>query len=163
MAETYDRAGQLAKAETIYRSLLEQARQQLGPDDPRRAGLMAELGLNLLRQHKDRDAEPLLRDCLQVRQAKQPDDWTTFNTQSLLGEALLGQKKYADAEPLLVKGYEGLKQRQDKIPAAYKKVRLTEALERLVRLYKSTNQPDKTGQWRKKLEEIQAPKKDAAK
>ena len=77
--------------------MLEQARQQFGTDDLRTAGPMAGLGFNLLRQHKYRDAEPLLRDCLQVRQAKQPDDWTTFNTQSLLGEALLGQKKYADA------------------------------------------------------------------
>ena len=98
-----------------------------------------------------------------MRQAKQPDAWNTFNAQSLLGEALLGQKKYVDAEPLLIKGYEGMKQRQDKIPARYLKIRLSEALERLVRLYEATNQPDKADPWRKKLEEIQAPKKDAAK
>ena len=79
------RAGQFAKAEPISRSFLEQARQQFGTDDPRTVGQMAVLGSNLLRQRKYNDAEPLLRDCLQVRQAKQPDAWNTFNAQSLLG------------------------------------------------------------------------------
>ena len=48
----------------------------------------------------------------------------------MLGGALLGQKKYAEAEPLLLAGYEGMKQREAKIPPEGK-VRLTEALERL--------------------------------
>jgi hypothetical protein len=43
----------------------------------------------------------------------------------------LGQKKYAHAKPLLLRGYEGLKNRQDKIPAQGK-VRLPEAMELLV-------------------------------
>jgi hypothetical protein len=81
----------------------------------------------------------------------------------MLGEALLGQKKYADAEPLLLKGYEGLKQRQDRIPSPFTQVRPREALQRLVRLYEATSQPDKAGQWRKKLEESKAPRKDAGK
>jgi hypothetical protein len=105
----------------------------LGAEDGRTAGQMARLGFNLLHQHMYADAEPLLRGCLKIREAKQPDEWTTYNTRSLLGEALLGQKKYADAEPLLLQGYEGMKQREAKIPAEGK-IRLTEALERLVRL-----------------------------
>ena len=51
-----------------------------------------------------------------------PDDWLTFNARSLLGGSLLGQKKYAEAEPLLLSGYEGMKQREDKIPAAANRV-----------------------------------------
>ena len=38
------------------------------------------------------EAEPLLRECLDVRQKKLPDDWLTFNTQSLLGGSLFAQK-----------------------------------------------------------------------
>ena len=44
-----------------------------------------------------------------------PDDWGTFYTRSMLGFSLLGQKKFVEAEPLLVSGYEGMKQREDKI------------------------------------------------
>jgi hypothetical protein len=116
----------------------------------------------LLRQHKCTDAESLLRDCLTIREQKLPDDWTTCNTRSLLGGSLLGQQKYAEAEPLLVQGYEGLKQREAKIPAAGK-VRLTEALERLVQLYDAWEKKDKADEWRKKLEETKAATKPPAK
>ena len=69
----------------------------------------------------------------------------------MLGGALLGQKKYADAEPLLLAGYEGLKEREGKIPAN-SQVCLTETLERLVQLYDVTGQKEKAAEWRKTLE-----------
>jgi len=53
----------------------------------------------------------------------------------------MGQKKYADAEPLLLSGYEGLKQREDKLPTAIRP-RLQPAIRRLVRLYEETGRPD---------------------
>jgi hypothetical protein len=71
----------------------------------------------------------------------------TFNTRSVLGGALLGQKKYAEAKPLLEAGYEGMKAREKTIPPEGK-VRLTEALERLIELYTATNQPDEVKKWR---------------
>ena len=126
---------------------------------PRVAPVRREVGAlssqNLLHQKKYADAEPLLRECLAVRGQKEPDAWTTFNTQSMLGSALLGQKKYAAAEPLLLDGYEGMKKRAAAIPAPAK-VRLLEALERLVQLYKATGQKDKAGDWRKQLEAARA-------
>ena len=72
--------------------------------------------------------------------------WNTFNTQSVLGEALLGQKKYAHAEPLLLKGYEGLKQREKTIPSQGN-TRIPEALGRLIELYTATNKPDDVKRW----------------
>jgi hypothetical protein len=54
-----------------------------------------------------------------------------------------------------------MKQREAKIPAMGK-VRLTEALERLVQLYDATGQKDKADEWRKKLEESQAAAKPPA-
>ena len=69
------------------------------------------------------------------------------NTKSMLGGALLGQKKYADAEPLLLAGYEGMKQREAMIPAQAK-VRIHEALDRLIDLYTATNKPDEVRKWR---------------
>ena len=55
------------------------------------------------------------------------------------------------AEPLLKDGYEGLKQRQDKIPEMFRKLRLTEALERLVELYERWERPEQAARWRKEL------------
>ena len=92
-----------------------------------------------------------MRECLKIRELKEADVWTTFNTKSMLGGSLLGQKKYAEAEPLLLAGYEGMKDREAKIPAQGK-VRLAEALEGLVQLYDATQQKDKAAPWRKKLE-----------
>ncbi len=98
----------------------------------------------------------LLRSCLANRQRSNPDAWTTFNTQSLLGGALLGQKKYADAEPLLLKGYEGMKQREQTIPPQAA-TRIPEALDRLVQLYEATDKKDEAAKWRKELEAIKPP------
>ena len=75
----------------------------------------------------------------------------------------MGQKKYADAESLLLAGYEGMKKREAKIPPQGK-VRLTEALERLVQLYEATNKKDETAKWRKQLDEAKkANEKEKAK
>ena len=86
-----------------------------------------------------------------------PDSWLTFQSRSLLGGALLGLKKYTDAEPLLRKGYEGMKQRQDKIPPQSKS-RLRMALECLVQLYEATGNKDEAAKWRKELQSLQAKK-----
>jgi len=104
-----------------------------------------------------------LRDCLKIREAKQPDDWKTFNAQSLLGGVLLGQKKYTDAEPLLLKGYQGIKERESQIPKQWKD-RLIEALERLVQLYEATGNKAQADKWRKEREQARnATTKDAKK
>ena len=62
---------------------------------------------------------------------------------------MLGQKKYSEAEPPLLGGYEGMKQREARIPPQ-SKVHLREALERLIRLYDEMGQKDKAAEWRKK-------------
>ena len=76
----------------------------------------------------------------------------------MLGGALLGQKKYAEAEPLLLTGYEGMKQREGKIPTAGK-VRPKEALQRLVQLYEDMGQSAKAAEWKQKLAELQKTEK----
>ncbi len=152
LAETYDRTGQFAKAEPLCRESLEQTREHYGAENWRTAREMAALGLNWLHQRKYVEAEPLLRDCLMIYEAKQPDDWATFNAQSLLGGALMGQKKHTDAEPLLLQGYQGMKQREAKLPPPGK-IRLAEALERLVQLYEATGKKDEAQKWHKLLDE----------
>jgi tetratricopeptide (TPR) repeat protein len=165
LALLYRDLGQYTKAEPLFLEVLRLREQQLGADHPRTADSLAQLGLNLLRQHQYAPAEQRLRDALRVCQTKEPGAWRTFKTQSLLGEALLVQQKYAEAEPLLLRGYEGLEKQAAKIPAPYRRVRVREALERLVQLYDATNKKDEADRWRKKLEEMkeaaakEAPKK----
>jgi hypothetical protein len=103
------------------------------------------------------DAEPILRESLAIRAKQEPDSWTTFNTRSMLGGAFLGQKKHADAEPLLLKGYDGMKERESSIPLQAR-VRLTQAVERLVRLYEAWDRPEQAKMWRDRL-----PRPDKAK
>ena len=134
---------------------LPEARKALPKDSPQLAGLLAQIGLGLQQEKKWTDAEPLLRECLSIREQTQPDVWSTFNTKSLLGGALLGQKKYADAEPLLLAGYEGMKQREKTIPEQGK-IRLREAVERLLQLYEATGKTDEAAKWRKELDAIKA-------
>jgi hypothetical protein len=64
---------------------------------------------------------------------------------------LLGQQKYVAAESLLLQGYDGLKQREARLPPRERRG-LVEAGERVVRLYELTNQPEKARAWREKLQ-----------
>jgi hypothetical protein len=149
------------KAEPVLRELAEFWKEKAGADSVPYASQLASLGRNLLQQQKPA-AEQILRESMGIREKKEPKDWSIFNTYSLLGGALLVQKRYAEAEPLLLKGYEGMKQREAKIPANSRN-RLTEAVERLVQLYDASGQKDKADEWRKKLEETKAEAKRAVK
>ena len=63
----------------------------------------------------------------------------------------------------LRQGYEGLRQRRDKIVPALRGLRLRQAAERLVQLYDATGRKDVADGWRKKLEEAKATANPAAK
>jgi eukaryotic-like serine/threonine-protein kinase len=110
----------------------------------------------LLADGKFAEAEPLARECLAIRERQIPDEWLTFNTRSLLGTSLLGQKKYTEAEPLLLAGYEGMKQREEKVLAGGGRSRLKETLQRLVQLYEATARPDQAAEWKQKLAELES-------
>jgi hypothetical protein len=162
LLDAYANAGEHAKFTNLLQEQLAEARKALPRDNPRLAGLLAQAGVGLLEQKKWAEAEPFLRECLLIRAKTQPDVWSTSNAKSLLGGALLGQKKYANAEPLLLAGYEGLKEREAKIPASGK-IYLNEAVERLVQLYDAWGKKDKADAWRKKRDEVKAAAKPPAK
>jgi tetratricopeptide (TPR) repeat protein len=151
----HERLKQYELAEAWRRKRLSIIKASSGPESVAYARALNGLGGNLLRQGKPDTAEPMLRASLAMLQKQQPDVWTTFHTQSLLGEALLGQQKYVEAEPLLLAGYQGLKQRATTIPAN-RQVRVTEALERLVRLYEAWGRTDEAARWQKALDAAKA-------
>jgi tetratricopeptide (TPR) repeat protein len=148
-AAAYEEAGQFDKAEGWRRQWLAVVKERSGADSPAYAGQLAALGPNLLRQKKWTDAESVLRECLAIREKTQPDAWTRFNTMSALGEALAGQEKYDEAKPLLLKGYEGMKQREKTIPkTGGAELRIPEAIDRLIDFYTALNKPDEAAKWR---------------
>jgi eukaryotic-like serine/threonine-protein kinase len=120
---------------------------------------MKSLGMAYIRLGQSARAEPLLRECLAIGEQNEPDGAKTSDTKSMLGAALLGQKKYAEAEPLLLAGYQGMKQNEATIPTPYK-IRLIEALERLVQLYEATGNQDKANEWQTKLAEARNKRKE---
>lgn len=147
--EIASRKGDQVQVELLLQELADSWRRATGADSREYASVRDELGELYLKQGRSADAETLLRAALTIREQKEPDAWTTFHTKSLLGGALALQKHYDGAEPLLIAGYEGMKQRENKIPAQ-SKPQLSESSERIVQLYESWGKPDKADEWKKK-------------
>jgi serine/threonine protein kinase len=158
LAVAYLAVKEPGNAVLLFDEYLSIRRKQWGAGDVRYGSQLAVVALDLLKYGQHAPAEPMLRDCLAIRAKEQPDLWSTFNTKSMLGASLLGQKKHQDAEPLLKEGYEGMKQREKTMPLAAR-VRLTEALERLVQLYEATNNTAQAERYRNELAERKAAEK----
>ena len=149
LGAAYQIAGRTAEAIALHEEALKLRKMKLGPDHPDTLQSCNNLARAYDAAGLFAKAEPILRQCLTIREKAQPDDWTTFNTRSQLGGNLLGQKRYAEAEPLVVSGYEGLKAREAKIPAPAKG--LTEAAERVVRLYEAWEKAEQAAAWKARL------------
>jgi hypothetical protein len=78
------------------------------------------------------------------------DDRSIFHVRSLVGGSLLGQRRFAEAEPFLLQGYEGMREREARIPAGFKPW-LRQGGDRLVAFYEATNQPEKARRLREEL------------
>lgn len=147
LADSYSSLGKLREAEVILREVAEVDRNQHGSTSVEYGYSLGRLALNLLDQHKYAEAEAVARETLAIKEALQPDDWSTFHVRSLLGGALLGQERYADAEPFLVHGYEGMCQRQAKIPTRLKHCHVA-GWKRLLQLYEAWGKPEELERWR---------------
>src|SRR5262249_40629925 len=119
---------------------------------PSLAAFLAQLASVLIDDAKFEESEPLAAEGLAICERKVPDNWLTFNARSVLGACLLGQKKFADAETLLLSGFEGMKRREEKIPASGQAC-LKKALQRLVRLYEKTDRANQAEKWKTELTE----------
>jgi serine/threonine protein kinase/tetratricopeptide (TPR) repeat protein len=156
LADAELRAGHQDEAVRLSRQALARERgrppgKELGfSDDLSLAAILSRVGRTLLQAQQAAEAEALLRECLAIRSKWAPDDWTAYEARSLLGDALLAQQKYTEAEPLLLQGYEGMKHRKNDFLLSEDRHRLAEAIERIVRLYEATKQPEKARVWRAK-------------
>jgi hypothetical protein len=107
----------------------------------------------LLEQAEPVEAEPFLRECLEIRTARIPNDPLRYHAMSLLGGSLLEQGRHAEAEPLLVEAYETM---APSSPAD----RRQQALARIVRLYEASGRPEQAEAWKAKLATTGAAGKD---
>lgn len=158
LGKAYCDAKEGAKAAAVLNLFIEGRRKRAKPDDPGFAGVLAQAAWELMQCDQDEAAEPWLRESLAIRQKVQPENWSTFNTASLLGGALLGQARHvsdeakkakllAEAEPLLLKGYEGVKERANMLPAPLRQQRLSQAAARLIDLYTVLDKPEEVKRW----------------
>ena len=154
LAALLESLGNRPEAATLLQEQLQDLRAGVGGDSAEVATACAWTARALLTAGMSADAELLSRKCLTIREKQIPDDWLAFNARSILGASLIGQKRYTEAEPFLISGYEGMKQREEKIPAAGK-LRLKEAVQYLVQLYEATNRSDQAAEWKQKLAEFE--------
>src|SRR5262249_37292621 len=98
-AESYD-AGRYAEAERVWQAALKEA-EAFGPEDPRVAASLSNLGELHRRQGKTTDAEGEFRRALAlVEKPRGPDDPQVARVLNNLGALLATQGKLADAEAL---------------------------------------------------------------
>jgi len=142
LALTYYLQGNYSQAEADLTRTLAGQRHTLGAENPDTMESVADLALVYVSEGKFAASEPLAREAVELYQKQQPDDWQRFRAESLLGASLAGEKKYAEAEPLLLKGYQGMLARKDRIDAP-DRYYLERAHLWLVQLYKNWGKPEK--------------------
>jgi eukaryotic-like serine/threonine-protein kinase len=156
LAEVLLDQGQPQKAEPV---LVQAQKAGTGLRDARGpviADTVTALSRVRLIQLRHAEALALAHQALGIRLDRHPDHWMRYDALSLVGAALAGQKKYAEAEPLLLEGYQGLKDREERISSLRRKQRPAEAGARIVALYDAWGKKDEAEQWRKRLKEKKA-------
>lgn len=158
VARLYHLRREYTRAESLWREALQFVNQDR--DVQLLADLQQSFGECLLQTGKPSEAEHVLRQRLAFLEKKSPKEWITSYAKSQLSESLFDQKKYAEAELLLVQAYEGMKGTYDNTHLGDNRKRdMTEALERLVKLYEATGKKDEAVKWRKELEANQKSKR----
>jgi serine/threonine protein kinase/tetratricopeptide (TPR) repeat protein len=162
LAGVYSDQKKYPEAEALYRKVLETRSRTLGPADAATVSSKASLGQVLLLQKRHAEAASMLRDCVAASEQDQSEASLGGNRKSLLGAALVGlagellasdvdavHDQLAEAELLLLSGYQALQSHAAEVEPPS---RLTDALQRLVELYRVWNKPDEAARWQVELE-----------
>jgi len=160
--------GEAARAEAKRRAFVADARQDNSPAEL--ATALANLGRNLMLQKRWADAEPVVREALELRRRALADDeaesWLISSAAGMLGEAIFERARieasaalFAEAEPLVLEAAESLPGNAH-VPVHEKGLpdKKREALDRAVRLYdawhlfsKDEAYADKAKQWQARV------------
>jgi hypothetical protein len=148
----YLEQGRVDRAETLCQLALQSVRRNPDAIPVATPRIVAHMAAVRLFQHKDADAEALLREGLPLAEKYWPDAGFRFYVESLLGASLAGQAKYAEAEPLLLGGCRGLERAEASMPPYLSPARrATESLQWLAQLYDAWGKPAQAAEWKKKL------------
>ncbi len=143
----YLKSGRQQEVRRMIVEELEEKPQKSSLESRQIAAVCVMEGWNRIKSGDAAGAEELLRAGWEYRRNHAPEVWSTPNAASLLGEALLNQGQQDEAGDLLVSGYEGLKDTADQIPQAIREQRLSEALDRLIRLAEETDDQEQLQKW----------------
>ncbi|MDG3002604.1 serine/threonine-protein kinase [Paludisphaera mucosa] len=150
LALVHSRLGKPQLSEPNLREVLAALRERHDRDSDAYGGALGALSNNLIGQENYADAEPILRESLEIAERKIPDHWRTSVIRASLGAAFRKQGKYLEAEPLLLRGYEGLRASADRIPPQSRH-NIAETVRSIVALYESWARPGEAAAWRAKL------------
>ncbi len=120
-------------AEASAREALSIQRAALEPGHADLAKSLTTLGSALLELGRATEAEPCLREALEIRRTKLPGQWLTSNTASLLGGCLTKLARTSEAESLLAEAVPVIER-----ALGVQDFRAKSARERLAQLYERT-------------------------
>jgi len=146
LAQAYLAAGRPDAAAQVARIMVEAEGRREPRDDAQRAASLGLLGASLIDRADYDEAEPLLREALQLREAT-ADGGTAVELRHELGEALIGLGRLDEAESLLLETYRTLSDRAEVIPVPLRDGLLREAVERLIRLYEAWGKSEEAARW----------------
>ncbi len=109
----------------------------------------------LMRIGKWKEAEPILKASLDIMEKLKPGAWQTHDHRATYGECLVKLERYDEAEEFLLSGQKGLEETFDEMPDGMKG-KFGFSLERLVELYKATDDKSSLENWQRSLAEFQA-------
>jgi tetratricopeptide (TPR) repeat protein len=150
LADLYRLEGRPAEAMALLTKVVDTRRRTIGEESRATIRAVAAMGRIRLLEQKFSEAEELLRIATGNYDKTSPDIWQRFQSQSLLGMSLAGQHKFEQAEPLLLAGYQGMKARQDTIPAD-ERTFPDEAGRAIVQLYREWKKPSTATGWERRL------------
>jgi tetratricopeptide (TPR) repeat protein len=148
-AEPLIATGRTATARKLLEAHVAALAAEYGPKTPVLFAVRQWLGVALLAEKKHAAAAEQLAAGLEVVVPAGRIAWDFYLHRSLLGEALLGAGKSDEAEPHLLEGYRGLSLSAGVIIVSRRAEYLTQAAERLVRLYTAKGMPEKAAEWEK--------------
>jgi tetratricopeptide (TPR) repeat protein len=136
--------GDAAGALEECRQVVVQRGRSLPDSHPMISATLLVMGLALLDLRRPRDAEPALRESLEIRRASLPaGHWLSASSESALGACLTAERRFGEAEGLLLRARSSL---DSALGAGHP--RTVEARRRLVSLYEAWGRPEKAAAWR---------------
>ena len=160
LAEAYKRLERFGDAIGVLQPALQTVRLRSSPTPEERkltAALLLTITTCLKQLDRLKEAELAAQESVAIRKEIMPDEWGYFNSLSIYGDCLLKQGNLAEAEPLLLQGAEGLQERANILPESEKAKILTDAVERLVKLYSALDKPDEVNKWQAQLDKHKEP------